>query len=93
MNHRLLHKILFDCHRATLLSIKREEKQLTLREWAALNYHLFHCNLCRNFAVQSRRINKALHAIQNDIETNPPFRLSDQAKFSIQEKVKGLSSR
>ena len=93
MKDRLLHKILFDCHRATLLSIKREEKRLTLREWAALYYHLLHCNLCRNFAVQSRKINKALLAIQKGIGTNPPYRLSDRAKFSIQEKIKGLSPR
>jgi hypothetical protein len=90
MNYRRLNKILFDCHQATFLSVKREETGLTLAEWVNLHYHLLHCKLCRQFAVQSRGINRALEKFRKAIEKDPPFILSEEAKSSILEKIRRL---
>jgi hypothetical protein len=83
----LFRKTVYNCHQATLLSIKRDEGAISLFERMKLAYHLLYCDPCRRFIAQSQRLNKAGKELGELLSTRPPFSLSDIAKERIQKTV------
>lgn len=83
----LFRRIVYDCHEATLLSIKKDEGKITLRERVQLWYHLLACDPCRNFIKQSALINQAGKKLQQLMGTQPPYKLSDTVRSRIQAEI------
>ena len=67
------------CTQATFLMTKKEEHELTLREWFRLYIHLAICEFCRRFLKQTKIISKAAKRLVSD-ET-----LSTEEKLSMKE--------
>lgn len=83
----LFKKTVYNCRQATLLSIKREEGNITVHERIKLWYHLLACDPCRNFIRQSAQINRAGKKLQEMLSEHPPFRLSDTIRMRIQAEI------
>jgi hypothetical protein len=86
----LFKKTVYNCHQATLLSIKRDEGAITLFERVKLAYHLMYCDPCRRFISQSRQLDKAGKELNELLAKRPPFELSADAKTRIQNIVDKL---
>ncbi|MBX7127357.1 MAG: hypothetical protein K1X47_16805 [Cyclobacteriaceae bacterium] len=85
----LFRSLVFNCKRATLLSIKKAEGNITLLERAQLAYHLLYCDPCRQFIRQSAQIDKALSDASHSLHAKPPFALPSAARQRIQQQLDG----
>jgi hypothetical protein len=83
----LFRKTVYNCHQATLLSIKREEGAISLFERMKLAYHLMYCDPCRRFIAQSQQLTNAGNELSKSLSAKPPFSLSDVARERIQKTV------
>lgn len=81
----LFKKTVYNCHQATLLSIKRDQGAITLFERVKLGYHLMYCDPCRRFIVQSQKLDHAGQDLSERLSIRPPFSLSDQARVRLQK--------
>jgi predicted anti-sigma-YlaC factor YlaD len=86
-------KIVMDCLEATRLVQKKEEQKLSWVEGARLYYHLMNCSLCRDFAIQSRRINVYLSSLRNALFTAPPFRIDPAGKEQMRKKLQEIMKK
>jgi hypothetical protein len=86
----LFKKTVYNCHRATLLSIKREEGAISLFERVQLAYHLLYCDPCRRFIGQSQRLTNAGKELSRNLSKKPPFSLSEGAKERLQKTLSQL---
>ena len=86
----LFKKIVFNCKQATLLSLKKEEGTISVKERLKLCYHLLYCKYCRRFAKQSSIINKQGNHFSNSLFFDPPHLLSSQKKKIIQDQIDTL---
>jgi hypothetical protein len=80
-------RTVYNCREATLLSIKREEGNITLHERVKLWYHLLACDPCRDFIRQSAQINQAGKNLRDLLSTHPPFELSHTMRVKIQAEI------
>jgi hypothetical protein len=83
-------KILYNCHQATRLSLKRDEGTISFWERLTLAYHLAYCAPCRRFIHQweflaHRKSAQAIHS-------KPPYALSREARDRIQHQLDLLKS-
>lgn len=83
-------KTIFDCKQATLLSIKKEQGAITFPERIKLRYHLLFCDPCRRFIDQSKKIDDAGRALDQQMLAHPPFRLSDDTRERMKKIVESL---
>ena len=83
----LFKKTVYDCHQATLLSIKRDNGAITLFERLKLQYHLMYCDPCGRFIAQSQQLDRTGKGLGHAISDRPPFRLSETAKSRMQKIV------
>lgn len=83
----LFKKTVYNCKRATTLSLKKEEGKISLRERLELGYHLLYCVFCRRFIRQSRQINLLGKELHRHLEKDPPFTLSPLRKEQIQKEI------
>lgn len=83
-------KILYNCRQATRLSLKREEGNISLTERLVLAYHLLYCEPCRRFIYQWELLTRRRAA--RDVQAQPPFALSPEAKQRIQQQLDLLKS-
>ena len=81
----LFKKVVFNCKRATLLSLKREEGRITLAERLELSYHLLYCDPCRRFVKQSAQLNMSGKDFSRSLGERPPYSLSPSTKDRIQD--------
>jgi hypothetical protein len=79
----LFKKIVFDCHQATFLSIKKDAGTITLIERLKLSYHLLYCDPCRQFIKQSHAIDRSGKTFHDMLASNPPFRLPDHVRDDL----------
>jgi hypothetical protein len=79
----LFRKIVFDCHQATFLSLKKDAGTITLLERLKLSYHLLYCDPCRQFIRQSHAIDSGGKALHDVLQANPPYRLPDRTREEI----------
>jgi hypothetical protein len=86
----LFKRIVFDCKRATLLSIKREEGRITFFEKIKLSYHLLYCDPCRQFIDQSKQIGQIGKELNQMLYMRPPFTLPEVTKDRIQQQIDQL---
>jgi len=83
----LFRKIVFNCKQATLLSLKKEGKSISVPERIKLLYHLLFCDSCRNFIKQSSLITRLGKDVIDSIFANPPHTLSPKIKESLQQQL------
>jgi len=83
----LFRKTVFDCSQATLLSLKRDQGQITFMERLKLSYHLLYCDPCRTFIRQSTQIDRAGDDLKNLLASRPPFVLPATVRERIQEEL------
>ncbi len=86
----LFRKTVFNCHQATLLSIKRDQGAINLFERLKLSYHLLYCDPCRQFITQSRKLDQAGRELNQMMSSRPPFALTEAAKGRMQKIVETL---
>ncbi len=79
----LFKKVVFNCKRATLLSLKKDQGKITFLERAELSYHLIYCDPCRRFITQSHQIDNAGAALM----LKPPFSLPENIRSLIQQEI------
>lgn len=83
----LFRKTVFNCHEATLLSIKKEEGRITLFERVKLAYHLMYCNPCHNFITHWNILGKKGRETAARYLHRPPFTLAADSRNRIQKQV------
>lgn len=86
----LFKKTVFNCHQATLLSLKKEEGKISLFERVKLSYHLFYCTVCKRFVEQSHQINHIGKSVDAKLLSHPPYTLSREAMQRFQEEINTL---
>ena len=79
----LFKKVVFNCKRATLLSLKKDQGKITFMERMELSYHLIYCDPCRKFIAQSHRIDNAGSLLMS----KPPFSLPHNLRDRIQQEI------
>ena len=80
----LFKHVVFNCRRATLLSLKKEQSKISVFERVELAYHLLYCDPCRRFLAQSRQLRRMTVELKQDEEFSP-FPLPATAKKRIQQ--------
>jgi hypothetical protein len=86
----LFKKVLYNCKKATLLSLKEEEGRLSLVERFQLSYHLMYCSVCRTFIRQSKEVQHHILEFKKHLADSPPYKLDGETKKSMEEKLKQL---
>lgn len=86
-------KTVFNCKQATLLSLKKEEGTISVKERIKLYYHLLYCKYCRFFAKQSSLINNQGTSLRNSLFSDPPHLLSAEKKETIQQQIDMLDQQ
>lgn len=82
-----LKNIVHNCKAATLISLKKEDGDITTNERARLFIHLLFCDACKQFIKQSALINKLLRQLSNSLPAYPPHKLSAEIKEKIQQQL------
>lgn len=75
---------MINCKESTRLSLKKEQRKISLRERIELSFHLLMCKYCRIFDHQSAwitRVSRTLHISEA---------FSDEEKAHIEMKMKDL---
>lgn len=80
----LFKRVVFNCRRATLLSLKKEQSEISVLERVELAYHLLYCDPCRRFLAQSRRLRRMTVDLKQE-QSSSPFALPASAKARIQQ--------
>ena len=73
-----------------MLSIKKEQGNITFSESIQLWYHLLYCKFCKRFTKQSAIINKLGETVAESLFTHPTHTLPDKTKAAMQRKVDTL---
>ena len=76
-----------NCKEATLLSVVKEDKKLSLGLQIKLFVHLIYCASCRAFVNQSKKITSILSNYKNTITSSPIHNLSLAQKDALQNKI------
>ena len=83
----LFKKIVYNCKRATLLIVKKEEQQLTTIEKVQLSIHLHFCNPCKRFVKQSELIDYTLKHSEEILLDPPVYSLPEETRIKIQQEL------
>lgn len=83
----LFRKVVFNCKKATLLGLKKNDGTASLWEELQLFYHNLYCNSCRRFIKQSKEIDILLANITGQEHENPTHTLPDQVKNNLQAQI------
>lgn len=75
---------MINCKEASILSTKKAEGEITLKERILLFFHLRVCAMCKLFDKQNKFISK--HASNKNIE-DTSLKLSDEDKKKINEQL------
>ncbi|MBS1772429.1 MAG: hypothetical protein JST82_06200 [Bacteroidetes bacterium] len=78
-------RLMLSCEQASFLIVKKEEKNLSVKERMLLWMHLSMCSLCKMFAIQNKFISDRLKHIHDVAETQS---LSDAEKRELSESIK-----
>jgi hypothetical protein len=76
-----------NCKEATLLSVVKEDKKLSLGLQIKLFIHLLYCSPCRAFVNQSKKITHILSNFKNSINSSPSQSLSFAKKEAMQNQI------
>ena len=76
-----------NCHKATLLLVKKEEMNLKLSESFFLKRHLIQCKYCLYFKRQSKLINKIMFKNNSTLFMQPPFKLNNEMRIKIEKQL------
>lgn len=77
---------MISCKEATYLTVKKEEKSLTLSERLKLRIHMLLCKVCALFGQQSHYI--STQAKQVEEQCNPNEKLDDTIKQKLEKELK-----
>jgi hypothetical protein len=78
----MVFEMIYNCRRATLLSIKKAEGKIAPFESLQLRYHLLFCDPCRRFIEQWKMLDRL------PVVELPIFKLSEEARNRIQDNLK-----
>ncbi|HEU5291687.1 MAG TPA: hypothetical protein VFU05_13650 [Cyclobacteriaceae bacterium] len=84
MRYYLFRKTVFDCKKATMLIIKKENGEASAWEQIQVFYHNIYCKVCRRFVQQSRLLNSIFGTLDQHEYENPSHTLPDQLRNSLQ---------
>lgn len=79
-------KIMYNCHKATMLIEKKQLARLTIREKMELKLHLAGCSVCKLFQQQSILINKQVRSLFQ-ATTKKEHVLDDIYKKELQARI------
>ena len=83
----LLKKVVFNCKKATLLALKKNDGAASLWEELQLYYHQLYCDACRRFIKQSGEIDTLLANVTGQERENPTYHLPDTIKNDLQAQI------
>jgi hypothetical protein len=78
-----LNKILNNCNQVSMLSLQAKETKLTTKQKFEIKFHIMFCKCCKNFNIQSNKIDASLHSLFKNFEKNPPTKASDELKNKL----------
>jgi hypothetical protein len=78
-------KIFNNCNEVSLLSLKQKEVKLTLKQKFETKVHIMFCKCCKNFNIQSDKIDKSLTVMFKDLEKEPPVKATDDFKNKLKD--------
>lgn len=85
---KYLHKILNNCDEVSLLALRSKEEPLPLLKRLEVAIHLYYCRCCSNFMKQSKLMDKGLGNYFNKMGDKPPFKVSEDFKEMLKQKLK-----
>lgn len=74
---------MLSCKETSQLLSQSLDRQLTLRERFALQFHLMLCKYCKRFSQQLQIIRVSVKALIDDVEKNDTIKISSAAKKRI----------
>lgn len=80
-----------DCKQASQLISKSLDRRLSWYDKLRLRWHLFLCNMCRNFAKQLKQLRQLLWLQKSQIEQDEQIRISDEAKQRIAQAINTIN--
>jgi hypothetical protein len=83
-----LKKILDNCVEASVLALKNKEVSITLKQKFEMRLHIMFCKCCKNFSIQSSQIDTSLKKHFEELENNPPVKVSDDFKKRLKDQLK-----
>jgi hypothetical protein len=78
-------KILNNCNEVSLLSLKGKEEALTLQQQFETKFHILFCKCCKNFNIQSDKIDQSLKVMFKDVDKHPPIKADDDFKSKLKD--------
>lgn len=82
-----INRINAHCKEATMLSVQKEQGDLSWPQSIKLWVHLLYCESCRRFVKQSAVITSALKEYNTTTTQNPHHRLSVDVKELMKKKI------
>lgn len=89
----LKNKIHISCKDATLLTCKKQDSALTLKERIQLKIHLFICTVCALFYKQSNLIHNHLTKLNDEQNTDNFIHLEEDKKDALQQMLDTKSKK
>lgn len=86
----LFRKVVFNCKKATLLALKKNDGAASLWEELQLFYHKFYCDACRRFMKQSKEMDSYLADVTRQERESPTHNLPDHVKNDLQAQIDRL---
>ncbi len=84
-----LNKILNNCAEVTAYIVEGKDlSSLPLQKRLEINFHLTICRCCKNFKIQSEKIDSALASYFKSEKDNPTIKLSAEFKQRLEERLK-----
>jgi hypothetical protein len=87
MRFYLFKRVVYNCKRATLLALKKQDGKASLWEQVQLSYHNLYCNACRRFIKQSEELNTSLAGLNQGEYETPSHHLPDAIKKDLQGQI------
>ncbi|MBN9297230.1 MAG: hypothetical protein J0I41_09465 [Filimonas sp.] len=83
----LFKRVVLNCSQATLLSAKKEEGVISMRERMQLWWHLLYCAVCRRFVKQMQILSGKMGEMNASLQEHPPHTFSTEQKAEMQKRI------
>ncbi len=81
-----LKKITYNCHKATYLIDKKLIGKITFRESVELRIHLWGCDACKAYVIQSQKINVMIRQLFK-VPVKPEVKLDEKFKNDLRLQI------
>ena len=78
-------KILNNCNKASLLLLQSKQDKLSIKQIFEIKFHLAFCKCCKNFDIQSNKIDQSLQALFKNSHHQSTTKASNELKQKLND--------